>query len=353
MHFFSRLVLVFAIVLVSGEIIARTLFMSPSPLVYDPKIGFRYAPGIGMFWGVEGFASNRYNSLGLNNDEIGPRLGEWRLLAIGDSYTEARQVPRAENFETLVGRLDPRIEVINGGRDGLNAASYPDAARPLVPLLSPDAILLVLSQSSLENLARDDFELDPEGHVRDVHYRIEAQEGWRRYASRVFDHSALMTTLAWRYREVFLQLGRAIAPSAASPMRSQAELQGSHPGQPEALDEAMLIILRKLKANHPVIAVYIPHLIYKSDYVAMQAPRSAAIEQELQAIADKAGIPFIRAEPQFFETYRELKQPLYGFANLNVLDGHLNERGHLALARALATGLPPVLTRLVAEAGRP
>src|SRR5437763_1567223 len=57
--------------------------------------------------GEEGFAITRFNRLGMRREDenLAPTPGEWRLLALGDSYTEAIHVGDSQTFCARLERL--------------------------------------------------------------------------------------------------------------------------------------------------------------------------------------------------------------------------------------------------------
>ena len=59
-------------------------------------LGRLLAPGLYVS-GQEGFCVTHVNRLGMRNREIGPkRPGDYRILMLGDSYTEGFQVGDAQ-----------------------------------------------------------------------------------------------------------------------------------------------------------------------------------------------------------------------------------------------------------------
>lgn len=329
----AKFLFVVASVLIAGELMARALIMSPSPQIYDPALGFTYAPSADVFWGVEGFARNRYNRLGLNDDEITAKVRQWRVLVIGDSYVEARQVPRDENFASVAERRDKRLDVVNAGREGLNTASFPLVAERLAPQLTPDLIVVVLSQSRLYDFASSKVvtAADGSGAITSVRYRIEQQDTIKAEVGSLLRKSALLTTLGWKFKDRILGqvnylLGKHSPPPALVLM----------PAARPVAAEDLAFVLRRIRRSGKLAVLYLPHLRYGPGGVAEQAPGSDSAEQTIRRVAAQNRIPFYSAIDEFLAAYKETGRPTQGFSNGNILDGHLNYAGHRALGEALA-----------------
>lgn len=337
---FLNLILVTIIVVAGAEFLARLLIMSPSPQRYDTTLGFTYEPHAEVFWGVEGFARNRYNALGLNSPEIGPKTREWRALIIGDSYIESRQVARDENFATVAERLEPRLELVNAGREGLNAAALPTVAERLVPKLAPDLTVIVLSQARLGDFIDSKVSVVAvDGKIEDVRYRIEDRDALKEELGAVLRNSALLTTLAWRFRDgLFAPL--AGLETLYKNVRQSFSGDGSNPPPETSVkrvspDDALGFVLRRLRVSGRIAILYFPHLDYRPGGEAVEAPASAAVGQRIAQVAAREGIAMTDALPEFLAAYRETGRPLQGFTNTTMMEGHLNIVGQAALGRAL------------------
>lgn len=103
---------------------------SPEMHLYrtDSAVGWSHQPNMRMNWNTDNLGDNdiqvevKINSLGLRDKEHAYRKpdGSFRILILGDSFTEALQVPLEMAYPTrleacLNDRLAAPIEVINGG----------------------------------------------------------------------------------------------------------------------------------------------------------------------------------------------------------------------------------------------
>lgn len=118
----------------------------------DPVTGWSGYPNASGWWRSEGTAFARYNSAGFKDLErtLEKPAGVYRVAILGDSYTEALQVPLEAGFCAIVGkeveRCAPapatRIEVLNFGVSGFGTAQELLLLRDRVLGYHPDLVLL-------------------------------------------------------------------------------------------------------------------------------------------------------------------------------------------------------------------
>jgi lysophospholipase L1-like esterase len=105
------------------------------------------------------------NNIGLRmREDIGPKAeGERRVLLLGDSYTEAIEVPDEQRFYRLLdaalasrSREGVTWRIVNGGLRNANPSQYLLMLRRLLPLVEPDLVIVVLAGNDLE----DDFSFE-------------------------------------------------------------------------------------------------------------------------------------------------------------------------------------------------
>lgn len=343
----SRPIIAVILVLLIGEAMTRLLLQSPSPQVFDSQLGFTYRPYSEVFWGYEGFARNRFNSLGLNSPEIGQRIRPWRVLIIGDSYSEGRHVALNEHFISVAMNREPRLEVINAGREGLNVANFLVMQKRIADITHPDLTVVVLSAGRLADL--DDGKVvtrrSPTGQIESIKYKIEEQDQIKQILAPILERSALAAALTYRFKEPAKKMLRDLIDTPARLVRdSKAGTPAPQPGQPlapsrqsiDAASEKLEFVLRQMKEQGPTAVLYMPHLKYEARQQASVSANSSQREQIMRQVADSQNIPFISAVPEFLAEQQRTGQPLHGFSNASILEGHLNERGHSALGEALA-----------------
>ncbi len=149
--------IVFALLLVEiGLRIAGISF----PIFYtaDWDRGWALPPNTSGWFTEEGKSFVRVNNDGLNDREhaIAKPAGTIRIAVLGDSYTEAMQVPREQNFCSVLERQlrgcdalqGKQTEVMNFGVGGYGTAQELLTLREKVWKYSPDIVVLVVCWSN-------------------------------------------------------------------------------------------------------------------------------------------------------------------------------------------------------------
>lgn len=142
--------------------------------VDDPHVGWRHRPGVertfvdcstprSEFQTRVRFDANGFRGPGR---EAAKGAGTFRILLLGDSFTEALQVEEDETFAALLERsLDPArsgaIEVWNGGVSGYGTDNELLAWRNGLSRLAPDLVILVMSQNDVYENSREMIEAGP------------------------------------------------------------------------------------------------------------------------------------------------------------------------------------------------
>lgn len=119
---------------------------------YDPLRGVRLRPGKEGWYQKEGAAYLRINSMGYRDREHPQEKppGTFRIAVLGDSFSEARQVPQEDTFwsrlELQLGQCEAlrnkRVEVMNFGVGGYNTSQELLTLKHDVLKFSPDLVLL-------------------------------------------------------------------------------------------------------------------------------------------------------------------------------------------------------------------
>jgi hypothetical protein len=163
------------------EIVIRVLGLGTS-LVYvpHPLYGWAHRAEHSFSWVTEGRAEPiTINSLRLREHEItyARQAGRARVLALGDSFVEALQVPLTRSFtkqlETLLDSAGHPTEVINAGVSGYGTDNELLYWRAEGHKFQPDVVLLCLY---VGNDVRNNFhalELLDSGAARKPHFSLE------------------------------------------------------------------------------------------------------------------------------------------------------------------------------------
>ncbi|MBN1971615.1 MAG: hypothetical protein JXR48_12645 [Candidatus Delongbacteria bacterium] len=138
-------------------IIERFIYLSEEAHL-DNKIGRRGKSHKKIVFGLEGFSSIKLDSLGFNNNDykIEKDENKKRILLLGDSFTEAYQVQREDNYCSILGNhLEDKYEVINLGISGATMAYHLFASKYISEYLQPD--LVFIQVDTLQDFLLDNF----------------------------------------------------------------------------------------------------------------------------------------------------------------------------------------------------
>lgn len=233
--------------LVLGEVLLRVLrppqlAVVRYPCIYqpDPVLGFRYVPGASGRVAAHFEIDNpvETNTLGFYDDE--PEAGDPspRVLAVGDSFTAAMNVPRPQVWTAVLERAlraagSPRADVVNLGLDGTGTDVHADLLREYVPRLAPDTVLLAFYANDVVDVMRRRFQRECyEGFV--LSYQTEAQREALR--ARIDAHRAKRARI-WLHETSYLaRLVASLRLPPTSPYRLELQQTSLAELGPEARD---------------------------------------------------------------------------------------------------------------------
>ena len=347
------------------EGVARVIEISPwsrvLPLVEvslygpDPDAGYAHRPGVSGYWTTENRNWVQINRLGLRDRERPaqkPNAGI-RLAAIGDSITEALQVPLEETFvyrgelAMNAGGGQP-VEIVNLGLSGATPAVMVERLRGRGALLGVDGVIVVMSAGDLLRASADDASQIP-GYMSDaagvwsISHAFRASRGYRfrtgaggavLYAA--LDHSRVVQILNARrnvglFNEIALTApplppARALQSCTDEMLDSQRRLWlAGAPENAAARTRAFLRDLRAAAAGAPISVA----LLGLEAACPGEDRRLVEVEQAIGNVFATFGLRafFVRDELQRRLAPGERYQSLFGFGP-TLGRGHLNERGH-------------------------
>jgi hypothetical protein len=313
--------------LILGELVCRVAITSPSNQIMNPQLGWVYMPHSGIFRGVEGGASLRLNAWGMNNDPI-EQTQQRKMLVLGDSMTEALQVPRATNFVEKLNKLRPDFQWINGGQSGVGPAHYLALAARYKEV-GASHLLVVFSRGDGSNLLRQAVVEKTTAEGIKIRVKPSGKDRLKQTLEPILHRSALATHLGRRFLPVIKGF---IAP-AKGPTQAWQEPHKHRP----TIQRRLTAVLRELARNFVVHAAYIPELTYHKGSTSHERDW----EEELFAAAcSDAQVPMTRFVKPLTQLYLDEGQPGHGFANYRIGIGHLNSRGHATVAQTLASAVP-------------
>ena len=155
----NTIVVVVAIVgcLVALEVAVRlySAFLFPRMMVLDDRLGWKHANGVSKAFSNEDGESflvvqNRYGHRG-REYPLQKENGKYRILVLGDSFTEGVHVPETDLFSARLERMNPRFEVLNAGVGGYGTVQeylyfLTEGAR-----FKPDLLLVMFFENDLSD----------------------------------------------------------------------------------------------------------------------------------------------------------------------------------------------------------
>lgn len=315
------------------EIMVRCLVLSPAREQYVEKIGYGHAPLSEVLRTYEGYARLRVDDLGLNNPPLPDPLPEHRLLVMGDSFVEALQVMQEENFESRLQQAwsdRGGALVYNAGFDGSDPSFDPDIVDWLMPYVQPQGLLVCVNAHDLTEISRWPVKRQDDGSMTGFVHDVQPPGMLKRTVLWVYAHSALVTHLKWKYEHEVRNWWHALsAGSVAVDPQPVKTVDDFHAGE-----EGWRWVLQQLSAKGmPVTVLLMPEIRYSATGAeAVDSER----RQRLQAVAEALGIPVLDGNQPLLAEFAHSGQPGVGFANTHFGEGHINARGHAALASWLA-----------------
>jgi len=308
--------------LVLWEVALRVFLLRPILYRDTAALGQMPKPGSSALWTVEGRGVLHFNELGLRNPPIAPkRAGETRIVAFGDSYTEAYQMPVEKTFplrlQTLLRQEPAMFSVINAGHNGSAPAYFAALAPQYRRLLKPDWIIVLVHDSDWKQaLPRKPGVPSAPRPSESRRHKIMLRLGLE----------SLTITKYLTIRSSFARLARNATPAAQAPDPNAARDENARGFA--AMDES----LGALQKEFPrLVVVHIPSPSQKD---ATFAPASV-LERRLAGRCRAFGIPLILMRQPILADYARTGWPPFGFANTLPWSGHPNAHGHDLIAQEL------------------
>lgn len=295
-------------------------------------LGRLFTSGL-LVHGTEGFSVTHINALGMRNGDIQPKAtGVYRVLMLGDSFTEGYQVGDSHTFSaltehTLQRKFGAGIEVVNGGRSGGSPAYYIHLADFYRERISPDFVVVQLDQG--------DFTVDL---LNSNKYFAVAPDGG---TFKTIRNSAFVSDNPFTQRFPRLSFLTSIstlrvASEKVAAMRGKPGQEREGGGENAPLTsqgrEAMRWAVAALHRKYPnLLLVFLPNIDY--DHPTLEP---FEVESLLGRYANEAGVPLIDMRPDFVNGFLESRQPPLGFYNTQPGVGHINELGHSLVASRIS-----------------
>jgi hypothetical protein len=361
--------------LLAFELLLRAIgYSAPAWYEADSQLGWRLRPGIQARSTGEGDAFVRVNAAGWRDRDhaLGKPDGVYRIAVLGDSYSEARQVPVEKAFWALLPeqlercgfQRGGRIESMNFGVSGYSTAQEYLLLKSKAIRYRPDLVLLQFTNGNdvrgnsheLEAEAQRPFFRLGSGNELRLDESFAVSEAFRRRASNA---SALMRSVTDQSR--LLQMVRSVR-ERGSTRRTRA---GVAPGVEQGLDavvlrapqdrqweqawqvtEALVAKTRDYAVSHGAafLLVTVPYAIqvHPSAEVRRALQETLGVshlfypDQRLAEFAKRHGIAAVTLAPDMQRFAEETGAYLHGFPNIGMGQGHWNEDGHRIAAQLIA-----------------
>lgn len=352
----------------------------------DPQIGWVMMPNKHITWRHEGYSVTQVNRAGMLDREFPLEKNEdtIRVAVVGDSYTEALQVPREQNFcklieQSLAAEANARgkkIEVLNFGISAYNIAQIYMRTKSLAVKYNPDIVIVTESVDATRGLspegggffrARPNFTLDADNQLLCNYDRqnawLQSPEGLRVSATAWFrEHSRIWGVIAKAAEQVTIfidgmkkgetKFGATVTekkttfeaakgPACVNGVFIEPEAVYS-PKLPSVMLPQKQAELRQWWPVHKQILIEMKKecSAVGADMVLVRLPQVNGYDnipesELLKNFATKNGVTWIDATKPFL-MYNDKKVPLF-------YDPHLSANGHKLLAKQLTEELKPVV----------
>lgn len=339
---------------------------------FDPVRGRVLEPGMEGWFHYEGNAYVQINSAGFRDVEhtLQKPKGTYRILILGDSYTEARQVSLENTFGRKVEhqlqsceRLLPNnVEVINFGVPGYGNAEELITLRSRGWAYDPD---LVLTMFFSGNDLIDNFpgaELREHEYIPRPYFHLDQGELKLTYNFQEWSPPLLKyRLLLWgvhnfRTLELINQANRVYAARQMGEGQDNALNQAGladfvyappqTPTHREAwaiTDEILKLMHNEVREHHAkffLVTTTSPDQLDQEQKVLLRQRLNAKEldypEQRLRALGESEGFPVLNLLYDFQRHAEQHHVYLHGFPNTKLGAGHWNEQGHELAAQLIS-----------------
>jgi hypothetical protein len=368
--------------LLAAELALRVLGYS-TPVWYQPdaQVGWALRPGAAGWFTREGRAWVQVNRSGRRDSDplLDKPRGVYRIAVLGDSYSEAMQVPREQAYWALLPeRLaacgferGKRIEVLNFGVSGYGTAQEYVTLETRALRYRPDLVLLQFTNGNdvkdnsfalNEDTARPFFMLDAEGALRIDDSFASAPAFVRnmslpfQIARRLSDSSRVLQLVRHVRSLKLLEGGQAVADEATG-VEQGLEPWVLAPPRDRLWDEAWRITEALVAQTRELAERNGARFMVVTVPYAIQVHPDAQVRKALQAklgvedlfypdrrigeLAGRSGMLAVTLAPEMQRLAEERKVFFHGFENGGIGRGHWNAAGHRAAAELIAKALCP------------
>lgn len=326
--------------LIVWELILETTIEKSNGFVNHPVLGRINKSGI-YLQSSEGFSRTKVNSLGMRGEEISPKANnEYRILALGDSYTRGVHVSDSKTYSYLLQKnlennnLKTKIKTINAGRDGGSPADYLYLASFYNSSVKPDSVII---QFTDQDFTEDIFNNKKQNYVKNEGNNYEVVHNDKFLSddalSRIFLQKFPQLSFMLEYSVLRVggkNLQKILGTKQNQPNESAAESLQKESSRLSQYEAVVDWTIENLKEKYPQLVI-----LYLTDYNNIKE-KPTEIEVFLRKFTAKHNVYFVDMRDDYTNYYKVHHQPAYGFNNTLPGRGHINEIGHALAAERLA-----------------
>ncbi|MEO7859542.1 MAG: SGNH/GDSL hydrolase family protein [Nitrospirales bacterium] len=339
---------------------------------FDPVRGRVLEPGMEGWFRYEGNAYVKINSAGFRDVEhpLQKPKGTYRILLLGDSYTEARQVSLENTFGRKVEQqlqscerlLPHKVEVINFGVPGYGNAEELITLRSRGWAYDPDLVLTMFFSGNdlIDNFPR--AELHEHEYIPRPYFHLDQGElqltyNFQEWSPPLVKYRLLLWGVHhFRTLELINQANRVYAARQMGESQDNALNQAGladfvyAPPQTPIHQEAWAITEEILKLMHKevrdhnakffLVTTTSPNQLDQEQEVLLrQRLKTKDLdypEQRLRALGEIEGFPVLNLLYDFQQYAEQHHAHLHGFSNTKLGAGHWNEQGHELAAQLIS-----------------
>ncbi|MGQ0544162.1 MAG: SGNH/GDSL hydrolase family protein [Betaproteobacteria bacterium] len=349
-----------------------------APVWYQPdaRLGWRLRPNLRGTFTFEGRAHVSINSAGFRDREhaLEKPAGAYRIAVLGDSYSEALQVPlhaaywaRLPALLAACGYQRGRdIEALNFGVAGFGTAQQLLLLESVALRYRPDLVLLQFTNGNdvrnnsfalEEDKLRPFFTLDSRGRLHADNSFAHSEAHARRSSlsaqalRALSDHSRVVQLLRAVSQAPLLSHAHAGADGVEAGLESAVLAAPRSRLWEDAwrVTEALIERTRELAAANGAgfLLVTVPYAVQVHPDPAVREPLQKKLgvpdllypDRRLAAFAAGQGIPALVLAPEMLKLAEARRVALHGFENAQPGFGHWNEHGHRVAAELIAQKL--------------
>ncbi len=338
------------VVLAAAEIVTRLWIQSPSVALPDARYDFVLPPHARIAQMREGWSVSRTNSMGLLDDELRAARPPVRALLLGNSFTEAVEVARRDNYQSVAERRVPGLEIVSVGYGGRSPVQYADWLEDYAAPLAPDLVIIQVWDDDLPRLVAPAAlaRMAERARLGPTPPPPPPPEDVARRGLRAAVRGSALLNAAWqRCRRSPESFDLAVALARGGDLRSLAGrlLRGNTPLPPPprtlADDPRQAAVMdslhRRIAARAPrLLYLYVPQLRWLSPGCPA---RDSAAAVFFHRFAERNHVRLIDPSGALRAEFARTGQPPSGFANTVPGRGHLNAVGHRVIGEELARAI--------------